>query len=45
MTGNLPENRSALTDEQLRTATIGELLPHAGTVQIVDYDPQWARHL
>jgi GrpB-like predicted nucleotidyltransferase (UPF0157 family) len=32
-----------LTEEQLRAATIGELVPLAGPVQIVDYDPEWPR--
>jgi GrpB-like predicted nucleotidyltransferase (UPF0157 family) len=32
-----------LTEEQLRAATIGELVPLAGPIQIVDYDPEWPR--
>jgi GrpB-like predicted nucleotidyltransferase (UPF0157 family) len=32
-----------LTEEQLRAATIGELKPLAGPIQIVDYDPEWPR--
>jgi GrpB-like predicted nucleotidyltransferase (UPF0157 family) len=30
-----------LTEEQLRAATIGELVPLVGPIHIVDYDPQW----
>ncbi len=32
-----------LTEEQLRAATIGELTPLVGPIQIVDYDPEWPR--
>jgi len=32
-----------LTEEQLRATTIGELVPLAGPIQIVDYDPAWPR--
>jgi GrpB-like predicted nucleotidyltransferase (UPF0157 family) len=32
-----------LTEEQLRATTIGELVPLAGPIQIVDYDPEWPR--
>ena len=32
-----------MTEEQLRAATIGELVPLAGPVRIVDYDPEWPR--
>ncbi len=32
-----------MTEEQLRAATVGELRPLAGPVQIVDYDPEWPR--
>jgi GrpB-like predicted nucleotidyltransferase (UPF0157 family) len=32
-----------LTEEQLRAATIGELVPLAGPIQIVDYNPEWPR--
>lgn len=29
------------TEEQLRAITVGELVPLAGSVQVVDYDPEW----
>jgi GrpB-like predicted nucleotidyltransferase (UPF0157 family) len=33
-----------MTEEQLRTATVGELMPvPSGRVLLVDYDPQWPR--
>ena len=32
-----------LTEEQTRAAQLGVLVPLAGPVQIVDYDPQWPR--
>jgi GrpB-like predicted nucleotidyltransferase (UPF0157 family) len=32
-----------LTEEQIRAATVGELVPLAGPIQIVDYDPEWPR--
>jgi GrpB-like predicted nucleotidyltransferase (UPF0157 family) len=30
-----------LTEEQIRAATIGELQPLSGRIEIVDYDPRW----
>jgi len=35
------DNRPPLTEEQIRTHTIGELQPFSGRILIVDYDPQW----
>ena len=32
-----------LTEEQIRATQLGVLVPLAGPVQIVDYDPQWPR--
>ena len=32
-----------LTEEQIRAAQLGVLVPLVGPVQIVDYDPQWPR--
>jgi GrpB-like predicted nucleotidyltransferase (UPF0157 family) len=31
------------SEEQLQAITVGELVPLAGSVQIVDYDPEWPR--
>jgi GrpB-like predicted nucleotidyltransferase (UPF0157 family) len=30
-----------LTEEEIRAATVGELTPHAATIHLVEYDPQW----
>jgi len=35
------DNRPPITEEQIRTHTIGELQPLAGRIPIADYDPQW----
>ena len=31
------------TEEQLRATTVGELVPLAAPIQIVDYDPEWPK--
>lgn len=36
-----PVNNPPLTEEQIRARTVGELQLLAGTIPIVDYDPQW----
>jgi GrpB-like predicted nucleotidyltransferase (UPF0157 family) len=35
------DNRTPLTEDQIRSYTIGELRPLSGRILIVDYDPQW----
>jgi GrpB-like predicted nucleotidyltransferase (UPF0157 family) len=30
-----------LSDEEIRAATIGELNPHAATIELAEYDPEW----
>jgi GrpB-like predicted nucleotidyltransferase (UPF0157 family) len=35
------DNRPPLTEEQIRTHTIGELKPLSCRILIVDYDPRW----
>jgi GrpB-like predicted nucleotidyltransferase (UPF0157 family) len=35
------DNRPPLTEEQIRSYTIGELKPLSGRILIVDYNPQW----
>lgn len=35
--------RLPTTEEQLRAVRVGELVPLAGLIQIVDYDPEWPR--
>jgi GrpB-like predicted nucleotidyltransferase (UPF0157 family) len=34
-------SQSPLTDEQLQAVTVGELIPYANKVVVVDYDPSW----
>jgi len=36
-------NPPAMTEEQLRAATVGELRPLAGPIVLADYDPEWPR--
>lgn len=38
-----PVERAPWTEDEIRAATVGELTPLAGPIQIVDYDPQWPR--
>src|SRR4051794_930865 len=35
------DNRTPLTEGQIRAATIGELKPLSGPIRVVDYDPRW----
>jgi hypothetical protein len=35
------DSRRPLTEEQIRTHTIGELKPLSGQILVVDYDPLW----
>ena len=35
--------RKPLSEEYLRTHTVGELVPRSGPIRIVDYDPEWPR--
>jgi len=42
MSDNGPgDNRAAMTDEQLRHVTIGELNPHNAPITLSEYDPMW----
>ncbi len=42
--GDLPRRVSGTTtEEQLRVVTLGELVPLAGPIQIVDYNPDWSQ--
>lgn len=36
-----PEGHAPLTEEQIRSHTVGELRPLSGKIQIVKYDPRW----
>ncbi len=35
--------QAPLTEEQIRAAHVGELVPQVGPIQIVEYDPEWPR--
>src|SRR5580658_7485363 len=35
------DHNAPLTDEQIRSHTIGELKPLSSRILLVDYDPQW----
>jgi GrpB-like predicted nucleotidyltransferase (UPF0157 family) len=39
--GTEPIERAPLTEEHIRGATVGELTPLSGPIQIVDSDPAW----
>jgi GrpB-like predicted nucleotidyltransferase (UPF0157 family) len=36
-----PEQRAPLSEAQLRAHTLGELIPLAGRIRLVEYDPAW----
>ena len=36
-----PIKRVPLSEDQIRSATVGALRPRSGPIQLVDYDPQW----
>jgi GrpB-like predicted nucleotidyltransferase (UPF0157 family) len=36
-----PAQRAPTTEEELRTATVGELQPLSGPIVLADYDPNW----
>jgi GrpB-like predicted nucleotidyltransferase (UPF0157 family) len=36
-----PTTRKPTSEEDIRKYTVGELKPHAATIQLVDYDPAW----
>ena len=35
--------QAPLTEEEIRAATVGELTPHAATIHVAAYDPEWPR--
>jgi GrpB-like predicted nucleotidyltransferase (UPF0157 family) len=37
----VPKAAEELREDEMRAATIGELQPLAGKIQVVDYDPEW----
>lgn len=38
-----PVERVPMTEEEMQAATVGELTPLSGKIEIVDYDPEWPR--
>lgn len=38
-----PTEREPLTEAEIRAATVGELTPLAGPIEIAEYDPEWPR--
>src|SRR5258706_15598010 len=36
-----PNDRRPLTEEEIRSHTVGELTPLVGRIAIVNYDPRW----
>jgi GrpB-like predicted nucleotidyltransferase (UPF0157 family) len=36
-----PADKTPMTEEQIRAATIGEVRPHSGPIALLDYDPDW----
>lgn len=40
---NTPAQHAPLTEEQIRAVQVGDLVPLAGKIQLVDYDPAWPR--
>ena len=41
MSDQFIDRREGLSEEYLRTHTVGELKPRSGVILIVDYDPEW----
>jgi GrpB-like predicted nucleotidyltransferase (UPF0157 family) len=39
----MSSEHTPLTDEEIRISTIGELSPHAATIYLAEYDPEWPR--
>ena len=33
----------ALTDDEIRAATVGDLTEHNATIELAEYDPEWPR--
>jgi GrpB-like predicted nucleotidyltransferase (UPF0157 family) len=43
MTDEPPPERPLTSEEELRAATVGELVVHGTTIHLADYDPAWPR--
>jgi GrpB-like predicted nucleotidyltransferase (UPF0157 family) len=37
------DDRKPLTEDEIRAATVGELVPLTSRIELVDYDPEWPR--
>ena len=37
----MSDGHAPLTDEQIRNATVGELVEHNATIELAEYDPEW----
>ena len=43
MTDEHPFERPPTSEEEMRAATVGELVVHGATIHLADYDPSWPR--
>ena len=43
MTDEHPFERPPTSEEEMRAATVGELVVHGATIHLADYDPAWPR--
>jgi GrpB-like predicted nucleotidyltransferase (UPF0157 family) len=43
MTEEHPFERPPTSEEEMRAATVGELVVHGTTIHLADYDPEWPR--
>ena len=43
MTDEHPIERPPTSEEEMRAATVGELVVHGTTIHLADYDPEWPR--
>ena len=43
MTDEHPFERPPTSEEEMRAATVGELVVHGATIHLADYDPEWPR--
>ncbi len=39
----MADDDTPLTDEQIRDATVGEIVEHNATIDLAEYDPEWPR--
>ncbi len=41
MTTDKPEDRAAMTEEQIQAVSLVPVAPHAGRIHLEDYNPEW----